>query len=446
MQPIVLSAFDSLDDQISISDLAAALDDHISSLERLQLGWDTATSAIVCHSTGALIARRWMLDRIQAGNDHIPSHLISMAGANHGSTLAQAGKSVLGYLQKLLQKHILSVGARVLADLDYGSDFLLRLNEEWLKARNDPASSLSSRYCFSMGGDWIGSDPTMELYWGTHEFGSDNTVRISGANLNYRMLVANEPGQPDLRVLAPATPTPHIVLHGYSHFGDDSGILGRAKDASDPAFARVLQALAVSTPEQYHAVGSDWAAATQQWIDAATADSARVNDVDSTVVFSIFDRGLEAVEDCMIAFLDLEQVSTVAPLSDRPVAVSAMRSVSGAINLHSHIHNDVQRASYSFYVNWPKWRTKNHLIHIEAHSASPRVNYQDLDYQIPPAIGSLVRPNEFTYVRVHMDRNSDDAYALYRWTEDLNLPGMTWNVDTKFPDLNRLPFQPPNAG
>ncbi len=447
VQPIVLSAFDSLDDQISISDLAAALDDHISSLERLPLGWDTANSAIICHSTGALIARRWMLDRLQANNDLVPSHLITMAGANHGSTLAQAGKSVLGYLQKLLLKHILSVGARVLTDLDYGSDFLLRLNEEWLKAINDPANPLSSRFCFSMGGDSIGNDRTVDLYWGSCEPGSDNTVRISGANLNYRMLVANRPGQSGLSILAPPVPVPHVILRGYSHFGDDTGVLGKARDASDPAFTRVLQALSVSTAEQYHAVATDWATALREWIDEAGADpNGRAKDIDSTVVFSLYDRGLAPVDDCMIAFLDQAQVNAAAPLSDSAAASAAMRSVSASINPHSPIHNDVQRASYSFYINWPKWRETNHLIHIEAHSSSPRIHYQEIDYQVPPEIGSLVRANEFTYVRVHMDRNSDDAYALYRWADSLKLADLTWSVDTDFPATGRLPYLPPDGG
>jgi hypothetical protein len=66
--------------------------------------------AIICHSTGALVARRWLLNRL--GKGPIPTHLITMAGANHGSTLAQMGKSVLGYVQKLFTKQSPTVGSR----------------------------------------------------------------------------------------------------------------------------------------------------------------------------------------------------------------------------------------------------------------------------------------------------------------------------------------------
>lgn len=156
---VVLSAFNSLDDTITIDDLALALEEHAQDLEAR--GWNFPAAAVVCHSTGALVARRWILNRRQqSALASIPSHLITMAGANHGSTLAQVGKSVLGYVQKLLQKHVLSVGAAVLTDLDYGSDFLLRLNYEWLTAASN--GLLNDIFIFSMGGDSIGNDPVVD--------------------------------------------------------------------------------------------------------------------------------------------------------------------------------------------------------------------------------------------------------------------------------------------
>lgn len=442
VEPIVLSAFDSLDDQISIADLAAALDDHIVELEQSSaLGWDTAGCAIICHSTGALVARRWMLDRAQRGDARIPSHLITMAGANHGSSLAQAGKSVLGYLQKLLLKHIIDVGARVLTDLDYGSDFLLRLNREWLLAANDDASPLSSVFSFSMGGDWYGGDAVMQVFWGTHEPGSDNTVRISAANLNYRLLDADVSGSTaTLTPIVPKRPVPHIVLHGYSHFGEASGILGKAADASDPAFGRVLEALGVTTAAQYAALTDAWSAHTDAWANEPAPG--RDGDVNATVVFSVFDRGGQAVDDCMIAFLDTARLTNAArPLDDRAAALAATAAVSPAVLAHSPIHNDVQRGSYSFYLNWPSWENADHLVHVEAHSPSRRITYHDLDYRVSPEIGKLVLPNQVTYVRLRLDRDTENAYALFGWTPtlDADLGRMTWGPDAPFPSQGRIP-------
>lgn len=438
VKPILLSAFDSLDDQVSISDLAAALEHHVAGLEGdTAQGWDTASSGIICHSTGALVARRWILDRVLAAQP-IPSHLVTMAGANHGSTLAQAGKSVLGFVQKLLLKHVLTVGARVLTDLDYGSDFLLELNRQWLEQMNDPASPLRHCFAFSMGGDTPGSDPQVQLYWGTHEPGSDNTVRISGANLNYRLLDADvTTAKPVLKQIEPQRRAPHVVLHRYSHFGDASGIIGTALDANDAAFKHVLQALAVSDEPGYEAVRDDWETTTRIWSAANVTDPdgvVRSDKVNATVVFSLFDRGGRAVDDCMIAFLDAAQVTDRQhPVVDPSEAVAATNAVSPAINKHSPIHNDVQRGSYSFYVNWARWKDVDHVIHVEAHSPSRRVRYRERDYPIPPEIGKLVRPNEFTYVRLRLERDTESAYALYPWGPGLDLANMTWKPDGDFP-------------
>jgi hypothetical protein len=435
VQPIALSAFDSLDDVISIADLAASLEDHVQRLEGAKYpGWNTAGAAVICHSTGALVVRRWILDRI-ANDRAIPSHLITMAGANHGSSLAQAGKSVLGYLQKLLTKHLLTVGARVLTDLDYGSDFLLKLNEEWLNAWNDPASPLSRLYAFSMGGDWIGSDPIVKIFWGSCEVGSDNTVRISGANLNYRFIWADSTGK--LRVTIPARPVPHAVLTGYSHFGNDSGIVGKATDKTDEAFRHVLQALQVDEESDYEAVLTDWQTVTGNW--SASAD--KKDDVNATIVFNLVDRGLQPIADCMIAFLDSSAVSDPAnPLADAQEAKAATNAVSSAINDHSPIHNNVQLGSYSFYINWPKWEPVNHLLHIEAHSPGARIGYKPIDYQIPPEIGKLVCPNEFTYVKLTLESDTEGAYALYGYGPTLEpLSATTWQPDQPFPMPGQIP-------
>ena len=120
-QDIWLSAYDSLNDDITCDDLSRALQQRVSALE--QRGLDLTRTAVVVHSTGAIITRRWLLNRWRAGGT-LPSHFISLAGANHGSTLAQLGETQLSYLFRELTGGT-SVGLEVLQDLDYGSEFLL---------------------------------------------------------------------------------------------------------------------------------------------------------------------------------------------------------------------------------------------------------------------------------------------------------------------------------
>jgi hypothetical protein len=457
VESIVLSAFDSLDDHVTIDDLAAALEQRVLDLEAESPGL-IASSAFICHSTGALVTRRWLLNRFAKGRGapdpatvpQIPARVITMAGANHGSSLAEIGKSPVGYLQKLIEKHQLTVGRRVLTDLDYGSAFLLRLNDEWLAAWNDDEYPLGARVLpFSLGGDFKGWDKLMDLFWGTCERGSDNTVRISGANLNYSVVKADA-STGAMRRIAPKRRAPHRIVPGYSHWDGQTGIL-HAPDANDAAFALLLKALQV--PENaYDALAATWDADNAAWSQAAGIDGvANVEKTNATLVFNVTDRSGAGIEDCMIAFWDqavlpdpnagalrdlpptrpVDIITPDAPETPEEEAfrlsvIDATLKSADAILDNSPIHNNVERGSYSFYINQPKWRgadgTRRHAVYIEALSDSPYIGYKPIVYQTTDADSMLVRPNEFTYIFVTLDRDTDQMFAAYTWQQAFDLP------------------------
>ena len=456
---VVLSAFDSLDDFVTIDDLALAFEMRVADLEAT--GFDVTTAAFVCHSTGALVTRRWILNRRDAAATPsaaaLPGRLITMAGANHGSSLAEIGKTPIGYLQKLLSKHVLAVGKQVLTDLDYGSDFLWSLNDEWMDAWNDATYPLASQVlAFSLGGDFIGNDAAMKLFWATSEDGSDNTVRISGANLNYAFLEADPDADPPTickRVLA--RPVPHKILKGYSHFDTDTGIL-HATDVTDAAFAALLTALQ-TTAADYDALAQTWATENAAW--AVGNDQ----NVDSTVVFSLRDQVGRPIGDCMIAFWDEADIPgdprdvTLAPTrpaaascpppaaetpeerATREAVVNASLSVSPAIISNSPIHNDVAVGSYSFYLNYPNWigpgGTNQHAVYIEAVSDSQYIEYKPTIYRPSVDVNRLIQPNQFTYVSVTLNRDPDNEYALYTWAPALDPTARAAAVWRPFPTL-----------
>ena len=425
IEEIVLSAFNSLDDSISVSDLADALEDHVANLESKR-NWDVKQAAVICHSTGAMVARRWMLDRVLAGSANVPSHLLTIAGANHGSSLAQVGKTVLGFLETVLLKHVLTVGRRVLVDLDYGSDFALKMNREWLEAVN--TGGLSRLYAFSMGGDTPGPSKVNDLIWQLHEPGCDNTVRISGANLNYAMVDAfPDENPPVFKISQPRQPVAHLVLSGYSHYGPETGILGNVHALTDPPIAAAVQALSVTSDADYKTVYDDWTARTVKW----TQNNALL--ANSTLVFSLFDRGGRPIDDCFIGIFDQGKAAN---------AVDAMNSASHCVLPHSPIQNDAERGSYSFYLNYKAYLDSSpHVYHIEARSGSDLVGYTPIDYVVESStdLQHLISPNEFTYVRVEMPRNTDNTYALYRWDPTLALSTLHW---MPFPDTGRIPLPP----
>jgi hypothetical protein len=425
---VMLAAFNSLDDTVTIDDLADAMESRVVSLGP---AWTQGPWAIICHSTGALVARRWLLNRLETGA--IPTHLITMGGANHGSTLAQMGKSVLGYVQKLFAKQSPTVGANVLTDLDYGSDFLLRLNAEWMARWND--GSLDRLWTFSMGGDSIGTDETLQIFWQTHEPGSDNTVRISGANLNYTLIdVTHAPSGPVVKATRPVRPVPHLVLPGYSHFGPTTGILGWTNPTGDLALGAVLQALGVNDAPTYVDVAAEWTARTQAWASQSEAAHAAPGGppsaVNSTVLLTIRDESGRSIEDCVITFLDQQALGSADNAVDPQAAaqvVAASNSVSSSIMPHSPIQNNVQRASYSFYIDYNEYLNSSpHWFHIQAALAGQLVNFLPLTFTQPPELDHAITPNEFTYISLTMKRDTSQTYAVYEFGPTLDLSATLW--------------------
>lgn len=436
---IALAAFNSLDDQVTIDDLAEAMETRVGALVAAK-GWRVDDMAVISHSTGALIARRWILNRVATGQT-VPSHLLTLAGANHGSTLAQMGRSVLGYVQKAFLKHLMTVGANVLIDLDYGSDFLLKLNDEWLTAWNN--GSLDTLFAFSAGGDSVSDDPAVQIFWQTHEVGSDNTVRICGANLNYAMISVEHNADGTLNPVArrpDRRPIPHLVLTGYSHFGRESGILGWIKPNGDDAVRAVAEALAVADAAAYQQCAENWSARLANWmgdnratVAAGTPEGKSL--IKSTALFTVRQRNGKTIDDCVIAFLDKTQVDDAqngASNGQVSCAVAAANAVSKALMPYSPIQNNVQRGSYSFFIDYDEYlKTSPHWFHIEATSSTELVQYKALDFTQPPTLTHAISPNEFTYVTLTMSRDADSAYAVYDYPLTPEILAASW---MPFPD------------
>jgi hypothetical protein len=441
---IYLSAFDSLDDDVTIGDLADALESRIVALE--SNGVAIGDAAVIAHSTGALVARRWILDRVLRNRVRsgvspapatlaVPSHFVSMAGSNHGSTLAQFGKSLLGYAQKLLTKHILTVGRRVLSDMDYGSDFLLRLNRQWLiemlpqpdlaRAGVLEGGGLSGLFAFSMGGDSHGDSFIENVLPPAAEPGSDNTVRISGANLNYTFMVADPEQQ--LITALPFRRVPHHIMRGYSHFGAESGVWGKVGQP-DLAVDLVTAALNCADADTYERLRSEWHADLAAWTHATqNADNAN-----SSIVFNLHDRAGAPVEDSVVVVLDKDQMDQTADVTDeqerRTQTVANLANVSKSI-VSQPIRNKVKPSAVTMYFYFDRYKaTAPHYYHIEAHSQTPLVQYRPISYTGPTGAtddAHVVRPNEFTYVDVTMDRRSEQTYVIYPYKTPLATA--TWN-------------------
>ena len=398
---IQLSAFDSLDNTVTCDDLASALEDRISTIEPTL---DISQTAFVTHSTGAMITRRWMLNRVARNRElpadqqsKLPSHFVSLAGANHGSTLAQVGQTALNRLRQEFAGAN-GIGQQVLTDLDYGSSFLRKLNREWLESLN--SGELDGVFVFSLIGD-DHQDFMNQIIWQSHEYGSDGTVRIAGSNLNYTWLEADlQGGTPKLKQAAPQPAIAHLIVPGYSHTGR-KGIIDSVTSTQDVAFRALMEAFNVQTAPQYATVLAAWESRTQAWIDAnAPTDlqDEHGSQVASLIVFRLTDENGKPIPDHLIILGDQN---------------GDPRALTGALEPHQPIQNEIDGSAVSFYVRSVKFsQAAPHTIHIEAHSGSPLVAFNAIDYTLAANLNAFVRPNETTYVDVVLDRDASAAYRL----------------------------------
>lgn len=202
----------------------------------------------------------------------------------------------------------------------------------------------------------------------------------------------------------PVRPVPHLVLEGYSHFGSDSGILGWVKPAGDESLNAVVQALGVTDGASYSSVETNWSGRTASWEKEANAAHLSIggpsSNVNSTVVFTMRDESGRSIEDCVIAILDQAGLGVPGNAVDpRGVdrLVSAANSVSKSIMPHSPIHNNVQRGSYSFYIDYYAYvSTSPHWFHAEASLPGQLINFFPLTFTQPPELQHTINPNEVT--------------------------------------------------
>ena len=102
------------------------------------------------------------------------------------------------------------------------------------------------------------------------------------------------------------------------------------------------------------------------------------------------------------------------------------RTVSASLEPHQPIQNEAEQSSLTFYVNCARFATtRPHIVHIEARSDSPVIDYRDVDYAVADSLPALVRPNEVTYVDVRAPRDVARTYSvvLYDPARDVNA---TW--------------------
>ncbi|HET6971507.1 MAG TPA: hypothetical protein VFH92_10315, partial [Phenylobacterium sp.] len=261
---VFLGDYISLDDDVRVEDVAKRMEDVVAGL--MAAGQLAPTFDLIVHSTGALVARQWLLDRHNARKPIPVKRLVMLAPANFGSKLAAVGKSMIGRLTKGLENH-LQTGEQMLRALELASPY------QWNLSRQDllvPPGGTDASGPFAEGGVLpfviIGTrayDSGLQQI--VNEDGSDGTVRVCAGNLNAVGLTIDFTplgAPPTVQVWGSrmARPAPLAVLPERDHSeithpeqdGDAAGDYGRRLGRL------ILEALACDDLATYEGIELAW--------------------------------------------------------------------------------------------------------------------------------------------------------------------------------------------
>jgi hypothetical protein len=253
---LFLSQYVSFQDDVTLDDIGRAFHQALaeSVLPRLAPG---ERFACITHSTGGPVVRKWL--DIYYGPDGLRecpmSHLVMLAPANHGSALAQLGKTRLSRIKFLLEGA--EPGKRVLDWLELGSAGQWELNLRAL----DYQYVENGLFPFVLTGQRIDRNMYDHLNSYTGEAGSDGVVRAAAANMNFNYICLDQAeGELRLRRRVRSPRMAFGVLPGRSHSGERIGII-RSVPEQDPDPAKphptvewILRCLAVTDPAGYEQV------------------------------------------------------------------------------------------------------------------------------------------------------------------------------------------------
>ena len=258
---IHLGKYISFHDAVTLDDIASALD---AALRDLPGNSDALLKPFSCitHSTGGPVVRHWINKFYGARKlaDLPLAHLVMLAPANHGSSLAVLGKQRVGRIKSWFNG--VEPGQRVLDWLSLGSAGQWSLNEDFLSYR--PAKH--NFFPFVLTGQGIDSKFYDFVNSYLVESGSDGVVRAAGANMNFRYLsliqsetAVDSRGKVrkleynEKRPVRFPQPVPIGIFSNFSHSGNKMGIMAVKSKAEShkQIVSEVLKCLSVIGNDDY---------------------------------------------------------------------------------------------------------------------------------------------------------------------------------------------------
>ncbi|HKB92352.1 MAG TPA: hypothetical protein VKC60_17685 [Opitutaceae bacterium] len=303
---IYLANYITLEDEITIPDLAEALELKLKALN-VQSSFD-----LIAHSTGALVAREWLTRFYLERQKNCPvNHFLMLAPANFGSPLGSVGKTMLGRIVKGWNSDFQS-GTQVLSSLEMGSRYT------WSLALRDTLvdnTFYTPEIC--KAAVFVGSHPYQEgLRKLVDKDGGDGTVYVCTANLNTSWISLD-------MGLAGEKP---IVLNwrskqdiAFAVYPNRTHTTITQPDGRDDLGERILRFLTTVTPDDYAVFSKDCSALTAKTLPEAPTDP--IYHTYQNVVSHAVDSLGFAIKDYFLEFYEATATSETNEIDDLMVAV-----------------------------------------------------------------------------------------------------------------------------
>jgi len=403
---VYLGKYVTLDDDIMLPDIVRAFQ---SALLEAYGGALDKPFACVTHSTGGLVARSWVETFYGDAMASVPmSHLIMLAPPNHGSRLAELGKSRLSRLRSMVG---IEPGLKVLDALELGSEFQWNLDSSWIRKKIHDAPGF---YPVAISGQWIDKKLCDPIVPATYERGSDGVVRAASANPNMQKISIS----PDGQVLREGMGgIPFLITPKTAHSEEAHGIMGRIPArGSDPVLEAILAALDVQSREEYQDLEADFALKTARLQrQEAYYDGSRLNRY-CQAVFRVTDSIGNVLSDYALEIID-----------------SSMRGDRLPSGFFGDKHqNEVNPEKFVYYFDYDRLsKVKGGKLGFRLTSApdTPLIEYREAAFLAPHA-DAVLHPNQTTYIDVVLNRRVNKK--VFELTKKLSYqkitgePGSGW--------------------
>jgi hypothetical protein len=411
---IYLGRYVSFDDTVTVDDIARAFDQAVRDelAPKLRAG---QRFACITHSTGGPVVRAWMDFYWKDKLDLCPlSHLIMLAPANHGSALAQLGKSRLSRIKSFFEG--IEPGQLVLNWLELGSDAGWQLNQSWIDY-DCPAKGV---YPFVLTGQKIDRSFYDALNSYTGEAGSDGVVRVAGANMNYGLLRLRQSGE-ELIVdeMLRSRQMALGVLPGRSHSGETIGIIRSVTMANadtHPTAQWVIRCLQVDSNSAYDSLSVE--------LDQLT-EKTQIDEHEDKVSTLLGTRTYITNRYCMIVFKLIDDRGN--QLSDYDLYLTAGPEYDEN-ELPEGFFKDRQRnlrnpGKLTYFLDFDAMEVGLNKPEMQGKlgfriQARPEENnnalafYRILDFHSSlTALGKILRPNETVMIEITLQRHVDKAVS-----------------------------------